>query len=68
MFEALEALALGIQGKLSLWRPLAVITQADYRLGGVDYERLIARAESQHERVEEKRLQAAPLALVAHSE
>lgn len=62
-FELLEALALGIAGKLSLWRALATVAPSDDRLHGLDFEQLIARAESQHARVEERRLQAARTAL-----
>src|SRR4026209_183995 len=36
--EALEALAVGIQGKLALWKALEV--SADPRLSGVDFEQL----------------------------
>ena len=57
-FEALEALALGILGKLALWRALATIAETDARLPGVDFNHLMARAERQHARVEELRLQA----------
>jgi hypothetical protein len=39
-FEALEALALGILGKLALWRALAVIAAVDGRLGGMDFDHL----------------------------
>jgi hypothetical protein len=62
-FESLEHLALGIQGKLALWRALAVIAAAETRLQGPDYERLARRAWEQHEAVEEKRLELAPKAL-----
>jgi hypothetical protein len=58
-FEALEILALGIQGKLQLWQALAVIAPDDQRLRGADFEALIARAQVQHAAVEERRLQAA---------
>jgi hypothetical protein len=40
-FGALEFLALGIPGKLSLWFALQVLAPADDRLRGVDFERLI---------------------------
>ena len=64
-FEALEALALGIQGKRALWCALAVASTFDARLRSVDLDGLIARAESQHARVEEFRLALAPSALGA---
>jgi hypothetical protein len=62
-FEALETLALGILGKLSLWRALVLVAPYDVRLAGVDFGRLAARAETQHDRVEERRLEAARPAL-----
>jgi hypothetical protein len=62
-FEALEALALGIQGKLALWRALATVAATDPRLDGVDFDQLIARAQDQHARAEALRLQKAPHAL-----
>lgn len=55
-FQALESLALGILGKLALWRALLVIADADDRLRGVDLEELIARAQQQHTIVEDARL------------
>jgi hypothetical protein len=58
-FEALEALALGILGKVALWRALASIAEADTRLSGVDFNQLLARAEQQHSRAEQLRLQSA---------
>lgn len=56
--EALEALALGITGKLALWRALSAANGID-ALDGVDLEDLAQRAASQHARVEARRLQAA---------
>jgi len=64
-FEAVEALALGIQGKLALWRALAIIAETDSRLRGVDFNQLAARAESQHSLAEELRLQAARAAFAS---
>ena len=58
-FEALEFLVLGIHGKRALWRSMAVVASFDLRLQGVDFAELIARAESQHQRVEEQRLACA---------
>jgi hypothetical protein len=64
-FEALEALGLGILGKLALWRALAVIAEGDGRLRGMDFHHLATRAQAQHTQVEERRLEAAPMALRA---
>jgi hypothetical protein len=58
-FEALEFLVLGIHGKRALWRVLAVVASFELRLQGIDFNALIARAESQHQRVEEQRLACA---------
>lgn len=62
-FEALEFLTLGIHGKLALWRALNAMSPSDNRLQGLDYHELIERAESQHKRVEERRLLLAHAAL-----
>jgi hypothetical protein len=62
-FEAVEALALGIQGKLGLWRALEVVAAADARLSGHDFAALADRARSQHARAEAARIELAPRAL-----
>jgi hypothetical protein len=64
-FEALEFLALGITGKLSLWRALQVLAPSDARLGGVDFQQLIARAEAQYREVEDRRLALVGTALAS---
>ena len=64
-FEALETLALGILGKLALWRALAVVAATDARLRGIDFDSLAARAQAQHARVEERRIEAALTAFKA---
>jgi len=51
----LEGLAIGITGKLSLWRSLAAI-RAD--LEAFDLSTLIERAESQRDGVEKRRIEA----------
>jgi hypothetical protein len=63
-FEALEFLALGVRGKMGMWQALAVAAEGDTRLSGwCDFEQLAARAGSQYEQVEQKRMQAAKTAL-----
>src|SRR5512138_2554001 len=52
LFESLEALSLGIEGKRSLWIALAATSEATPSLRIVDYERLQQRAQEQRERVE----------------
>lgn len=67
-FQALETLALGILGKRALWETLRVIAPRDWRLSGQPFDELAARAEAQHARVEEWRLQWALKALTASAE
>jgi hypothetical protein len=62
--EALEAVALGIDGKSALWRALAAAAENEPLLRLADYERLKQRAEEQRDRVETVRLEAARSALV----
>jgi NAD(P)-dependent dehydrogenase (short-subunit alcohol dehydrogenase family) len=57
--EVLEALAIGIDGKRALWHALQAASIVQTGLQGVDYTRLIGRADEQRERVEARRLQAA---------
>lgn len=59
LFLALEALALGITGKRSLWRALAAASETAPHLRGPDYATLEKRAIDQHDRVEAKRLEFA---------
>lgn len=59
LFLALEGLALGIHGKRSLWRALAVASEAIPPLRNRDYVELERRAVEQHDRVEAKRLEVA---------
>jgi len=59
LFEGLEALGLGIQGKRGLWQALAVASEFESELRHVQYDHLIQQAEDQHRRVEVLRLNAA---------
>jgi hypothetical protein len=61
-FEALETLALGIAGKLKLWQVLPVIAGVDTRIPENGFEKLAARAQDQHDRVEEYRIKLAETA------
>ncbi len=62
--EELEALLLGVTGKLGLWYALRQTHGADPRLIGVDLQALAARARSQRRRLERLRSRAAREALV----
>ena len=62
--EELEALLLGVTGKLGLWQALRRTHGADPRLSGVDLQALAARARSQRRRLERLRARAAREALV----
>lgn len=63
LFESLEALSLGIEGKRSLWLALSAAAEVSPQLRIIDYQRLQQRAEEQRARVEEKRLELARRAL-----
>lgn len=64
LFESLEAISLGIEGKSGLWRTLATLTSAAPNVGGPDYEILTVRAADQRQRAEALRLEAARVALI----
>ncbi len=55
-FEALETLALGLRGKLALWRALPLIREGDPRVPPLDFGHLAVRADEQFTRVEQQRL------------
>jgi hypothetical protein len=59
LFESLEMLAVGIQGKLCLWKALQAASGLDSRLREYDLEDLVCRAEQQYEKVESQRLNIA---------
>jgi hypothetical protein len=61
--QALEALAIGIQGKLALWRALQRVADRYPELADIDLVKLERRAREQFERVEEHRIEAAVEAL-----
>lgn len=64
LFEALEALSLGIEGKRALWVALSDAAGAAPSLRQLDYARLVQRAVDQRTRVETLRLETARTALV----
>jgi len=61
--EELEALSLGVAGKLALWQSLQATHGADARLRGIDLENLVERARSQRQTLERQRRRAAEDAL-----
>jgi hypothetical protein len=63
MLEALETLALGIQGKAALWRALAAASGRLPQVRQLDFAALEERARNQFQRVDTLRLKAAPAAL-----
>jgi len=62
-FMAVESLALGVLGKLSLWRALAQVAGQHPALASVDLNELIERAQTQYDRLEHERLAASRRAL-----
>jgi hypothetical protein len=67
-FEALEFLVVGIHGKWALWHTLSVVAGCDSRLQGTDFDPLAARAESQRDRVDQRRLTCTRSALCPNME
>ncbi|HVF77480.1 MAG TPA: hypothetical protein VNA28_04205 [Solirubrobacteraceae bacterium] len=65
-FITLETLSIGVEGKICMWKALKTVEDAYAGLGNYNLDDLIARGESQRERIESKRLEIAPQAL-AHT-
>lgn len=61
--EEIEALSLGVEGKLALWRALLGTHGSDPRVADVGLDELIDRARSQRRRLERLRVRAADEAL-----
>jgi hypothetical protein len=61
--EEIEALSLGVAGKLALWNALSLTHASDPRLAEIDFDELIARGRSQRRRLEHQRTRAAQEAL-----
>jgi hypothetical protein len=64
VFEALEALSLGVLGKLKLWRSLSEISPSHSLLRNIDLATLSERAQSQHDEIEARRLAHAKSVLI----
>jgi hypothetical protein len=65
-FVALEALSIGVEGKLCMWKALRLVRDANPTLEHFALDELAERAQSQRGRLEAKRLEVAPRAL-AHT-
>jgi hypothetical protein len=57
--EELELLAVGVEGKLALWRTFTRGNGLDARLAEIDFSALLRRAQSQRRRLERQRVKAA---------
>ena len=57
--EELEALMLGVRGKLTLWHTLDSVCASDHRFDDVDFDRLQHRAQRQLEGLKKHHLEAA---------
>jgi hypothetical protein len=64
VFETIQIVSLGIEGKIALWRSLAGIADVESALGGLDFEALIARGVAQRFAIEPLHLAAARGALL----
>jgi hypothetical protein len=62
-FMAVESLALGVLGKLSLWKALAQVADQHPAITSVDLDVLIDRAQNQYDLLERERLAAGRRAL-----
>lgn len=65
-FITLETLSMGVEGKVCMWKALKTVASGHPELERLDLDDLIARGESQRERIESTRLEIAPQAL-AHT-
>ena len=65
LFEGLEVLSLGIEGKHLLWQALSPLANRVPALQSTDYERLLRGAVEQRQRVEAERLAVSGPALLA---
>jgi hypothetical protein len=59
LYESLEAIALGLEGKLALWSALEACAADVPALRDVDYARLITRGRAQRDALEPVRIEAA---------
>jgi hypothetical protein len=62
-FLTLETLAIGVEGKLCMWKALKVVEDEYAELQSTDIDTLVERAQSQRDKLEGKRLEVASTAL-----
>jgi hypothetical protein len=58
LLEAVELVAIGIEGKRALWLALSHVSAASPKFVGPDYGQLIERATGQRQQIEAVRLDA----------
>jgi len=63
-FVTLETLSIGVEGKVCMWKALKLVEDADPTLADFGIDEYLARAEDQRSRLEAKRLELAPQALL----
>jgi hypothetical protein len=62
-FITLETLSIGVEGKVCMWKALKTVENDYAGFENFDLDDLLARAESQREKIEAQRQKIAPLAL-----
>ena len=62
-FVTIETLSIGVEGKVCMWKALKTIASEYAAFENFDVDELLARAESQREKLEQQRQKMAPLAL-----
>ena len=65
LFESVEMISLGVDGKLGLWRVLASLRDGVAELNALDVDRLVRRAREQRVALEQTRCQLAREAFIA---
>ncbi|MCW2968462.1 MAG: hypothetical protein JWM71_2234 [Solirubrobacteraceae bacterium] len=65
LYLSLEAMSLGVEGKLSMWQALARISDAYEELDPAELDRLVERARQQRTLLESQRLEVAREALAS---
>lgn len=63
LFEGMEVIAVGIDGKRALWAALKAVSDSVAGLQEIDFDRLQQRADEQRSRVEGLRIESAKAAL-----